>query len=53
MIKETWDITEIRAGEIIGKESIWQEYQDYNSWKLLCSNVSGSSTLLFLRHLPA
>lgn len=30
MIKETWDITEIRAGEIIGKESIWQEYQDYN-----------------------
>ena len=30
MIKETWAITEIRAGEIIGKESIWQEYQDYN-----------------------
>ncbi len=29
MIKETWDITEIRAGEIIGKESIWEEYQDY------------------------
>lgn len=30
MIKETWDITEIRAGEIMGKESIWEEYQDYN-----------------------
>ncbi len=45
MVTEFWDITELQGGNVVGEESLWKEYKDYDRKDTVyIGNVDGEST---------
>ncbi|MDE7197429.1 MAG: hypothetical protein K2O15_00940, partial [Lachnospiraceae bacterium] len=45
MVTEFWDITELQGGNVVGEESLWKEYKDYDRKDAVYIwNVDGEST---------